>query len=392
MRILIDFTQIPIARTGVGVYAENLVRELAPLLHPEDTLFLLIQDDELALPAILKASFGVDFVIIPSRYFRRRALLFIFEQTILPLILLQKRIDVVHSLHYTHPFLTRSRRVVTIHDFTFLLYPRLHTLSRRIIMPFFLRHAIRHAEALIFVSHSACEDSARLVPGGHALKAVIPHGVDSHFFEAPKAEDIRTALEKLNVRRPFLLFVGTIEPRKNIVRLVQAFESVADGHRDLTLVIAGKLGWDYADVLDAIDKSRHRDRIRRLGFITDAEKKALLNACDILVYPSLYEGFGLPVLEAMAARAPVVTSNTSSLPEVVGDAALCVDPLTISALASAISAILEDPGKKLTLQAAGEQRASIFTWKNTADLTYRTYDEVLQKSQTSQPESLRGST
>src|SRR5271156_618836 len=127
MKILIDFTQIPIVRTGVGVYAENLVWELVPLIRPEDVLFLLIQDNEGALRKIVGVHPNIHFVSIPSRYFRKRSLLFAFEQLILPVMLLRKRVDVLHSLHYTHPFISPSSRVVTIHDLTFLLYPRLHT-------------------------------------------------------------------------------------------------------------------------------------------------------------------------------------------------------------------------------------------------------------------------
>ncbi|WP_158751877.1 glycosyltransferase family 1 protein [Acidobacterium sp. S8] len=377
MKILIDFTQIPVVRTGVGVYSENLIRELVQLIRPEDVLFLLIQDDEVALREIGGVHPNIQFVSIPSRYFRKRALLFAFEQFILPVMLLRKRIDVLHSLHYTHPFISPSRRVVTIHDLTFLLYPELHTLGRRLIMPLFIRHAVRHVEAVIFVSNSAREDANRLVPGGKALESVIPLGVNRSLFEAPDCDEIQNVLQKLNIERPFLLFIGTIEPRKNIIRLVQAFEMVADKQSGIVLVLAGKFGWDYAEVLDAIENSRHRNRIRLAGFITDVEKKALLNSCEILVYPSLYEGFGLPVLEAMAAGAPVITSNLSSLPEVSGNAGILINPKVIPLLVSAIFGVLASAEKKIAMRTDGKQRASLFTWKNTARLTYETYCQVL---------------
>jgi glycosyltransferase involved in cell wall biosynthesis len=377
MKILIDFTQIPVVRTGVGVYAENLVWELVPLIRPEDVLFLLIQDNEGALREMVGVHPNIQFVSLPSRYFRKRSLLFAFEQLILPFMLLRKRVDVLHSLHYTHPFISPSRRVVTIHDLTFLLYPKLHTLGRRLIMPLFIRHAIRHVEALIFVSNSARDDANGLIPGGKALESVIPLGVSRGLFEAPNNDEIHDVLQKLNIERRFLLFIGTIEPRKNIVRLVQAFEMVADKQPDVVLVLAGKLGWDYAEILDAVENSRHRDRIRRVGFITDAEKKALLNSCEILVYPSLYEGFGLPVLEAMAAGAPVITSNISSLPEVAGQAAVLIDPTSIHAISAAISELIDASEKRRTLQLAGRQNAGRFTWRTAAQLTYEVYRSLL---------------
>ena len=381
MKILIDFTQIPVVRTGAGVYSENLVRELVQLIRPEDVLFLLIQDDEVALREIGGLHPNIRFVSIPSRYFRKRALLFVFEQLILPGVLLRKRIDVLHSLHYTHPFISPSRRVVTIHDLTFLLYPELHTFGRRLIMPLFIRHAIGHVAALIFVSKSAREDANRLVPGGKALESVIPLGVNRSLFEAADCDEIQNVLQKLNIERPFLLFIGTIEPRKNIVRLVQAFEIVADKQPGLVLVLAGKLGWDYAEVLDSIENSRHRNCIKPVGFITDAQKKALLNSCEILVYPSLYEGFGLPVLEAMAAGAPVITSNLSSMPEVAGDTATLVDPLSVKQIAEAAQSILDNSEKALKMRILGRQRAAEFNWESVAVRTYDLYRKAADHRQ-----------
>jgi len=373
MRVMIDYSQIPVSRTGVGVYAENLVREIVPLFGPNDSLFVLLQSDEIALPQDMPNGHVVQYVVIPSRFFRNRAILFAFEQLILPLLLMFYRIDSLHSLHYTHPILSPCRRIVTIHDLTFLLFPDLHTRGRRLIMPFFIRHAIRHSDAVIFVSESTRKDAERLVARGNAVGVVVPLGVDPKYSVPSGQDEISAVLKKLNLSRPFILNIGTIEPRKNLVRLVQAFEYLADRRGDVSLVLAGKLGWDYSKIITEIRRSRHTKRLLQVGFITDDEKRVLLNSCEIFVYPSLYEGFGLPVLEAMAAGVPVITSANSSLSEVAGDTAELVDPTSIQDLANAMVRILADDSNKDKNRAAGKSRASSFTWMNTARETYRLY-------------------
>jgi glycosyltransferase involved in cell wall biosynthesis len=378
MKTLIDFTQIPVDRTGVGVYAENLVRELGSRFTGEDELIVLVQRDEVRMREILRECRNVLVIPLPTTMFRYRGLLLLYEQLFLPMLLLWKKIDVVHSLHYTHPLFSPCPRVVTIHDLTFLLYPRLHTLGRRMIMPFFIKHAVKHAEALIFVSDATRLDAERLIPSSGNLRHVIPLGVDPRGFDID-AQETKTVLRKFSVDRPFVLFIGTLEPRKNIVRLIRAFDQIAIEHPDLLLVLAGKLGWDSHDIFAAQQASNHRDRIRHLGFVAESEKKALLVACEALIYPSLYEGFGLPVLEAMAAGAPVITSNISSLPEVAGEAAILVNPFSFEEIASALRSILVDDARRRDLGNLGKRRATNFNWPNAASQTYAVYKSVSQK-------------
>jgi len=378
VRVLIDFSQIPLARTGVGVYAENLVREIVSLASDSDLLFVLIQSDDAVIRELASKHPRVRVLVIPARIFRNRAALLVFEQLLLPFVLVLRRIDVIHSLHYTHPLLSPSRRVVTIHDLTFLLFPHLHTRARRLTFPFFIRRAMRHVEALIFVSQSTCNDAARLMPGGKGLRAVVPLGVDPACFAPISADRICSTRKRLGLSEPFILNVGTIEPRKNLSGLIQAFEQAADLYSRLTLVLAGKLGWDYDDVLRNIDASRHASRIRRIGFVSDDDKLALLNACELFIYPSLYEGFGLPVLEAMAAGAPVITSNNSSLGEVAGNAAELVDPGSDASIGSTLLRLLADNERRTALREMGRSRAAHFTWAATAQMTWNVYSDLMK--------------
>jgi glycosyltransferase involved in cell wall biosynthesis len=377
MRILIDFTQIPAQRAGAGVYAENLVRELPAFLGCEDLLFLLLQSDEAMVPELTSGMTNVVCLFIPARLFRNRAVLMLFEQVILPWILFRRRIDVVHSLHYTIPLLAPSARVVTFHDLTMLLWPEMHTRGRRLIMPLYIRLAWRLADVIVFVSGATRNDAEKLLP---ALKPrvnrVVPLGVKFDSFRRPSEEDVARGLASLAVSRPFVLFIGTIEPRKNVLRIVQAFEKIAARFPEHSLILAGKLGWDFDPILEAIAASPFRARIRQLGYVSEESKRVLLAGGDLLVYPSLYEGFGLPVLEGMAAGIPTVTSNVSSLPEVAGSAALMVDPESVEQLAAAMERVLSDGDLAVKLAGLGWERAKEFSWRNTAGETYKAYQDA----------------
>jgi glycosyltransferase involved in cell wall biosynthesis len=376
MKILLDYTQIPRDRAGVGVYAENLVRELRYRLSPDDELLILMQKDEVRIREMIRGFPNIHPLTLPFRCFRNRAALMLFEQLAMPLLLLVHRIDVAHFLHYTHPILSPCPIVVTIHDLTFLLHPEYHTRSRLFVMTRFIRRALKHADALIFVSDSTRSDAERLFPVRKGSRTVVPLGVDPEPFRQDNPRLIDAMLSRLSITRPFLLFLGTIEPRKNVLRLIRSFEFVARERSDLILVLAGKAGWLCDDVFDAIKTSEYRNRIRYLGFISDPDKRALLAACHILVYPSLYEGFGLPVLEAFAARAPVITSNVSSLPEVAGEAAILVDPCSVESLTGAILELLSDDSRGEHLRTLGTQQLQRFTWGNLAQKTYQVYQQA----------------
>lgn len=382
MRFLIDFTQIPLKRTGAGVYAENLVRELAPMVNPDDQFFLLLQSDEVVLRNEVQTADQVRILSIPSGLFRNRLALMLFEQLILPWILLFHHIDVIHSLHYTLPLWSPAARVVTFHDLTMLLTPRMHTRGRRLIMPIYMRLAWKLADAILFVSAATRKDAERLFPPSGKVRAVTPLGIGSDAFVTPSASEVQQGLAEIGVSQPYLLFIGTIEPRKNIVRLIQAFDAVAGQFPDYTLVLAGKFGWDYEPVTRALSSSPAAARIRHLGYITDSAKRILLAGCAALVYPSLYEGFGLPVLEGMAAGAPVITSNLSSMPEVAGDAAILVDPALAEQLSTAMQELLSNSALSEEYRSRGRTRARTFSWTATAQGTYKTYDTVSEMRHT----------
>lgn len=373
MNILIDFTQIPLERTGVGVYADHLVKELCTQLRSTDTLLVLAQSDEQAVVHSARHTQRVRVLKISAKLFRNRAALMLFEQTILPLILLHHSVDVVHSLHYTFPLMSPCARVVTLHDMTFSLFPELHTRGRRLLFPLFIRQALQRAECPVFVSEATKKDAERLFGRSRHAGHVTPLGVSRQLTIHAAG---LAALTKLGVKEPYLLFVGTLEPRKNIVRIVKAFERLISKHPEYSLVLAGKLGWHIDEIVAAIRDLQPDKTVKHLGFVTEAQKAALLSRCAMLIYPSLYEGFGLPVLEAMAYGAPVITSDVSSMPEVAGDAAVLVNPESLEEIAEAMEQVATEEQLQARLRAAGPLQAAHFSWKRTAEESYRAYQKA----------------
>jgi len=237
-----------------------------------------------------------------------------------------------------------------------------------------LRRAVRRARAILTISEATAADLAELVPEAAGKTTVTPLAADGRFAPDPAPEEVERVRARYELEDGFVLATGTIEPRKNYVRLVRAHAALPNDLRHAyPLVLAGRRGWDYEPILAAM--ASHADPpVRILGFVPDADLAVLYAEATVFCYPSRYEGFGLPVLEAMQAGAPVVTSNVSSLPEVGGDAVRYVDPNDAGDLRTALEELLEDEGRRAELRAAGLERAKLFSWEQTA----RTTMEVLR--------------
>jgi glycosyltransferase involved in cell wall biosynthesis len=360
--ILIDLTQIPLERTGVGVYALNYVRSLKTA-NAGQRLHFLVLDDDAELLREVQAIPQATLIRCKAALFRRFAFRVLLEQLLIPVLGLTRSIDAVHSLHYSFPLLTfgRFKRIVTVCDMSFFLFPELHVPAKRIFFRFFIRR-LPKVEGLLFISASTMRDFVHYFPHCRAATAVVPLGTDlARLHEEADASVLQDLRRRFALDR-FILYVGTVEPRKNIPALVQAFERCAAGYPDVKLVIAGKLGWDYESLLQDMQASAFRERIVLTGYMNEAEKHALLKAATLFVYVSLYEGFGLPVLEGMAAGAATVTSNISSMPEVAGDGALQIDPRDVGQIANAMRSLLADPQARQALAARGLAQSRAFTW------------------------------
>jgi glycosyltransferase involved in cell wall biosynthesis len=249
--------------------------------------------------------------------------------------------------------------VALVHDLTPLLFPEWHSWKNRLGFVPFLAGSVRRARRIATVSAATRDDLLRLFPGAASKTAVVPNGL------APPPAD--PGGPPPNDGRPYVLFLGTLEPRKNLPRLVTAMETIWDVTPDFPdLLLAGGDGWGLHRFGERLARSRHAARLRRIGWTTDVESARLIRRARLLAYPSLYEGFGLPPLEAMALGTPVVGSTSSSLPEVIGDAGLLPDPESIPEIAAALRRANDDEAWREGARARGLERAKAFTWEAAA--------------------------
>lgn len=373
MNILIDFSQIPIKKTGVGTYGVNLVQKLSALhTNSRDVFFILLQDDEGVFDTLSNNRFV--FIPVKNRIFRKFVPRFFLEQILIPWLTYKHQIDVIHSLHYSFPIAAFSvKKVVTLHDMTFFLFPEYHLPLKRYYFRFWIKMAALLADHLITVSESTRNDLYSFQRHVRSKVAVIPHSCEQDASSTDNWGSVQSVMQKYSIPQNYLLFVGTIEPRKNICRLIYAFERLAQEIPDFSLVIVGQKGWGAVDVERAFQESEVRDRIIFTGFIPEEEKSLLMQNARLFVYPSIYEGFGLPVLEALQFGIPTITSNVSSLPEVAGDAALTIDPFSADAIYNAMKTILTDELLYARLQKKAILQSRLFSWERTAEKTLRVY-------------------
>jgi glycosyltransferase involved in cell wall biosynthesis len=356
VRLLLDVSAVPARPVGAGVYTVQLVRGLAG--HDDLDLHLLTRRDD----ATRWSDFAPKAAIhaeVPERRPTRLA----WEQVRAPALATRLGIDVWHGPHYTMPVRLPVPAVVTVHDLTFFDHPEWHERSKVAFFTPMLRVSARRAAALIAVSqHTA--DRLRAVLDPEAPVVVVPHGVDHERFRPGTLGDTDdlARLRSLGIRPPYLAFAATLEPRKDIPTLIDAFAHIARDHPDLRLVIAGRDGWGASAVRDAAAASGMTTRILRSGWLPGPALPAFFRQAEAVVYPSLEEGFGLPALEALACGAALITTTGSAMAEVVGDAALLVEPGATDALAATLARVLDDPELANRLRRAGPVQARPFTW------------------------------
>jgi len=303
---------------------------------------------------------------------QRPAVRVLWEQLALPWY----RLDLLHGLGFVNPLLARCPSVVTVYDLSYLHYPRALPASRRLYLHLFTRASCRRARRIIAISESTRRDLVKqwgLSPG---KIGVARPGVGEHFRPLPPAQVVEFRARR-GLPDRFILHVGTLQPRKNLVRLVQAFEKLVSAGESITLVLAGDKGWMCAELLAEIERLKLTVDVLQPGFVPEEELPFWYNAAAVVAYPSLYEGFGLPVVEAMACGTPVVASNVSAMPEAAGygerRAALLVDPADTDAMADALHEALTKDILREELRVKGFQQAATLTWFNTAADTVANY-------------------
>lgn len=286
-------------------------------------------------------------------------------------------VDLIHSLECEYTISTDKPLVVTIHDIGPLTHPEYFSASRPGIRKIALEQAIQKADSIITVSEYTANDvqSYFQVDLSHKLH-VIPEGISSVFQKKPSESTMQAVEMLVPQNKPYFLYPGSINPRKNLSRVLKAFESVAQKIPH-DLIIVGKLGWESNSTLQHIKNTPFAKRIHLVGFVKDEQLAALYRKATALVYVSLFEGFGLPIVEAMASGCPVITSNISPMSEVAGDSAVLVDPLSTKDISRALLDVGKDSSFRDSIVKSGHGRAQLFSWKSNACRTMQIYKEIL---------------
>jgi glycosyltransferase involved in cell wall biosynthesis len=287
-------------------------------------------------------------------------------------------VDVLH-VQYTAPPVTPCALVATIHDLSFEHLPETFKRRSRTQLRLTVRRTAQKAAQILTLSEFSRRDIIETYAVDPERVFVTPPGAPSHFAPVTNETELRRIRTSYGIQRDYILALGSIQPRKNLVRLINAYVSLCRDERDMPLpqlVLAGKRGWLEAETMRAAKEAEVRQDIRLIGYVPDADLPALYSGALCFAYPSYFEGFGLPVLEAMRCGTPVVAGNRTSLPEVTGDAAILVDPFDESQIANALTRLIKNADHRAELRVKGLERAAAFSWRNTARLTLQAYERA----------------
>ena len=374
--IAIDYTAAWEQGGGIGRYVRELVQALARLDSRTDYRLFVAGAKRSQLPPAPGPNFQWRPTPIHPRHWAR-----IWHRARLPYPLetITGRVALVHATDFTlPPTLPGTRTLLTVHDLSFVRVPETASPSLKAYLDVVVPRSVRRADHVLADSEATRADLMALYGTPPARITVLWSGVDARFAPVTAAAELERVRQRYALPAgPFILSVGTVQPRKNYARLIAALGRLRAEWPDLALVIVGGPGWLENPIYATLDAHGLRDAVTFTGFADDADLPALYTLARAVALPSLYEGFGLPVLEAMACGTPVVTSNVSSLPEVAGDAALLVDPLDEDALDAALRRLLMDEALRASLRERGLARAATFTWERAARQLHTVYTQML---------------
>lgn len=386
MRIGIDYTAAVRQGAGIGRYTRELVRALAKLDQGNDYVLLaavggqggrgkrqVARDNGQGL-GDWPPNFQVRSVPLSDH-----ALAILWQRLQLPLWveLVTGSVDIFYSPDFVLPPVRRARTLLTVHDLSFIRLPKCADAHLRAYLNKVVPRSVHRADLILADSQSTKDDLVELLGAAPGRIEVVYPGVEERFRPIEDQALLEQVRQRYHLPSRFILGLGTLQPRKNFIRLIEAFANLQTCElANLKLVIAGGKGWLYEEIFATVERLGLEGKVVFPGFVADEDLPALYNLAELFVFPSLYEGFGLPPLEAMACGTPVVTSNVSSLPEVVGEAGLMVKPTDAESLTEAMRRVLEDEALREEMIAKGLEQARKFTWKEAAAKLLSLYETL----------------
>jgi glycosyltransferase involved in cell wall biosynthesis len=378
MKITVDISPAVHHHAGLGRYAHELLAALTALdlVDEYSAFYYVTHENERPDPPLDRVPAKI--ARLPAKPWRMSVLLAYFAGTTMDRWLPES--DIFHATDHLLPPLRGSRSVFTIHDLIFRFFPEYHLPLNRWYLSLMLPRFVKRADSIIAVSESTRRDALRLLQIPPEKITVIYEGVNPAFRPLKDAAQLASVCAKYHLPSRFMLYLGTIEPRKNLVTLLEAYHALHQrGGATPALVVAGRKGWLYQPVFDRVRELGLEGRVYFTDYIHSADAPTLMNAAEVFVFPSLYEGFGLPPLEAMACGTPVICSNASSLPEVVGEGGILFQPRDVGGLVAAIESVLSDERLRAQLCARGLAQASRFSWERAARETLFVYRRVFEE-------------
>ncbi|MGB8657586.1 MAG: glycosyltransferase family 1 protein [Candidatus Zixiibacteriota bacterium] len=376
MRIGIDASPILKQRAGVGSYVYHLIDQLS-LLDRENQYVLFYCHHSDVKDRIMKPenpNFESKTVRFPTKIMKM-----LWASIRLPKVdWFVGKVDLYHSTAFYLNPTSSGKSLLTIFDLNFLALRKFTLWSGRWHYAIKMKDYAKRCDGIITVSESSKEEIVRLLEVPPEKVVVTYGGYSEKFRPQGDGQDRETVMKKYRIGGDFILYVGTLEPRKNLKGLIEAYAR-SRAKEDFLLVLAGGTGWNYKHIFRLVEQLSLRDRVIFCGYVPEPDLPALYRGASLFAYPSFYEGFGLPPLEAMACGTPVVVSDTTSLPEVVGDAGIYVDPLDIEQIAASIDTVLSDSQLARTLRQRGLERAKLFSWERTAKETLELYLKIARQ-------------
>lgn len=367
MRIGIDYTAAVNQGAGIGRYARQMTRALLELDRENEYVLFVPSASPEASRASESAIVGQANVSLARLPLSERALVALWHRlrVPVPVELFSGRLDVFHSPDFALAPVLRARTLVTVHDLSFRRVPECFKPALLSYLNRVVPRSVARADIVLADSESTRNDAIELLRLAPERVFVVYAGVDSRFRRVTDQGLLEDVRSRYSLPGRFVLSVGTLQPRKNYVRLIEAFSRLS-GVEDVRLVISGARGWLYEEIYRRVEELGLSSRVLFPGYVAEADLPALYSLSEVFAFPSLYEGFGLPPLEAMACGTPVVVSRASSLPEVVGNAGCLVDPLSVEEIAGTLQALLDSPARRADLAEQGVAQAARFTWSEAA--------------------------